>query len=122
MHLVQIFPSKMRFLYTSRASRYLIGAFPKLSQWVIAPHKKAMVVNVGSDGKIIRGFDDCNAPDFRALRPEIRSATRRRIIISKIKQKLTKCIHTKFQQKITICRSLKILKYNLITYHSKFTD
>ncbi|PIN11226.1 hypothetical protein CDL12_16170 [Handroanthus impetiginosus] len=48
----------MRFLYTLRASRYLIGAFPKLSQWVIAPHKKAMVVNVGSDGEIIRGFDD----------------------------------------------------------------
>ncbi|PIN25465.1 putative alkaloid synthase/Surface mucin Hemomucin [Handroanthus impetiginosus] len=56
--LIEIFPSKMRFLYTSKASRYLIRAFPKLSQWVTAAHKKAMVVNVGSDGKMIRGFDD----------------------------------------------------------------
>ena len=64
----------------------------------------------------------CNAPDFGALRPKIRSATCRRAIIPKIKQELTKWVHTKSQQEITICRSLKILKYNLITYLSKFTD
>ncbi|KAK6131779.1 hypothetical protein DH2020_034475 [Rehmannia glutinosa] len=56
--LLELLPSKPRFLYTSQLSKYLIGAYPKLGKWVVGVEKKAMVVNVGSDGKIIRGFDD----------------------------------------------------------------
>ncbi|KAK6147619.1 hypothetical protein DH2020_018531 [Rehmannia glutinosa] len=59
--LLELLPSKPRYLYTSRLSKYLIGAYPKLGKWVIGVEKKAMVVNVGSDGKIIRGFDDPTA-------------------------------------------------------------
>lgn len=32
--------------------------FPKLSKWVIGVNDKATVINVASDGKIIRRFDD----------------------------------------------------------------
>ncbi|KAI3443537.1 hypothetical protein Pfo_000202 [Paulownia fortunei] len=54
--LLELIPSRLRFLYTSQASKYLVGAFPTLGKWVLGMHKKAMVVNVARDGKIIRGF------------------------------------------------------------------
>ncbi|KAK4396831.1 protein STRICTOSIDINE SYNTHASE-LIKE 6 [Sesamum angolense] len=56
--LLETIPNRLRYVYRSRAFKYLITAFPELGQWVVGANKKAMVVNVGSDGKIIRGFDD----------------------------------------------------------------
>ncbi|KAL0308408.1 UNVERIFIED_CONTAM: protein STRICTOSIDINE SYNTHASE-LIKE 4 [Sesamum radiatum] len=56
--LLETIPNRLRYVYRSRAFKYLIRAVPELGQWVVGANKKAMVVNVGSDGKIIRGFDD----------------------------------------------------------------
>ncbi|KAK4428782.1 protein STRICTOSIDINE SYNTHASE-LIKE 4 [Sesamum alatum] len=56
--LLETIPNRLRFVYRSRAFRYSIRAIPELAKWVVGSYKKAMVVNVGSDGKIIRGFDD----------------------------------------------------------------
>lgn len=48
-----------RFVYTLGGLKSLARAYPKMFQnWVINRVEKAMVVNVGSDGKMIRGFDD----------------------------------------------------------------
>lgn len=56
--LMQVRPG---FVFRSRASKHLMRAFPKLRNWIIGLKKKAMVVNVGVDGKTIRrGFDDPN--------------------------------------------------------------
>lgn len=48
-----------RFVYTLPGLKYITGAFPKyFSKWVINVVENAMVVNVGTDGHIMRGFDD----------------------------------------------------------------
>ncbi|KAL2251017.1 protein STRICTOSIDINE SYNTHASE-LIKE 4 [Sesamum indicum] len=56
--LLEIVPNRLRFVCGSRAFKYLIRGIPKLGHWVVGAYNRAMVVNVGSDGKIIRGFDD----------------------------------------------------------------
>ncbi|KAH6818378.1 hypothetical protein C2S51_001981 [Perilla frutescens var. frutescens] len=60
--LLESTPMWPRFVYKLAAFKYLARAFPKtFSNWVIKVVDKSMVVNVGSDGKIIRGFDDPTA-------------------------------------------------------------
>lgn len=48
-----------RFVYNFPGLKYLTSAFPEFfSKWVIKIVEKAMVVKVGSDGKMLRGLDD----------------------------------------------------------------
>lgn len=47
-------------MHTSKASKHLVATFPKLTEQVIGVYKKATVVNVAVDGKIIKRFDDPN--------------------------------------------------------------
>ncbi|KAL0410402.1 UNVERIFIED_CONTAM: Adipocyte plasma membrane-associated protein [Sesamum latifolium] len=56
--LLEIIPNRLRLVYRSRAFKYLIRGYPELGKRMVIANKKTMVVNVGSDGKIIRGFDD----------------------------------------------------------------
>ncbi|KAG8376241.1 hypothetical protein BUALT_Bualt09G0042600 [Buddleja alternifolia] len=57
--LLELVPSKLRFIHSSVALKYLIAPFPKVRKWAtIRVQTKAMVVNVAGDGKIIRSFDD----------------------------------------------------------------
>lgn len=57
--LLESTPMWPRFVYRLPALKYLAGLFPKMfNNWVINVNERSMVVNVGSDGKIIRGFDE----------------------------------------------------------------
>lgn len=47
-------------MHTSNAYKHLLAAFPRLIELVNGVYRKAMVVNVAADGKIIRKFDDPN--------------------------------------------------------------
>lgn len=58
--LLQVSSSGMEFVHTSKASKHLVAMFPKLMKLVFGTHTKAMVVNVGKDGKIIRMLEDPN--------------------------------------------------------------
>ncbi|KAL7136876.1 hypothetical protein ABFS83_10G059200 [Erythranthe nasuta] len=53
--LIQLRP---RFMYVSWALKYVIRVFPKLGKWMIGRQNKAMVVNIASDGSVVRSFDD----------------------------------------------------------------
>ena len=48
------------FMHTSKALKHLLTTFSKLFQLVKGSHKKATVVKVATDGKIIDKFDDPN--------------------------------------------------------------
>ena len=46
------------FVHTSKASKHLLAAFPKLYKLISPARRKATVVNVAADGSIIRKFQD----------------------------------------------------------------
>lgn len=48
------------FAHSSTIAKHILATFPKLIELTKGIYKKAMVVNVGTDGKIIRKFDDSN--------------------------------------------------------------
>lgn len=48
----------LEFVHTSKVSKHLIASFPRLFNLISVTKKKAMVVNVATDGKITRMFDD----------------------------------------------------------------
>ena len=56
--MAQLFSNKFEFVHTSKAFRHLVATYPGLYELVKGTDKKAMVVNVAADGKIIRSFDD----------------------------------------------------------------
>ncbi|KAK4266079.1 hypothetical protein QN277_027051 [Acacia crassicarpa] len=57
--LVQATSEEMGFVHSSKLLKHLVASFPRsLGNVVRGAHKKAMVANVGTDGKIIRIFDD----------------------------------------------------------------
>ncbi|XP_004488079.1 protein STRICTOSIDINE SYNTHASE-LIKE 5-like [Cicer arietinum] len=56
--LVQFTSEKMRFVHTSKVSKHLLASSPKLFNMINRAWKSATVVNVGTDGKIIRKFGD----------------------------------------------------------------
>ncbi|XP_057467453.1 protein STRICTOSIDINE SYNTHASE-LIKE 4-like isoform X1 [Actinidia eriantha] len=56
--LLQLISSRFEFVHTSKAFKHLIATFPRLFELVKGVDKKAMVVNIAADGKIIRSFDD----------------------------------------------------------------
>ncbi|XP_061362520.1 protein STRICTOSIDINE SYNTHASE-LIKE 4-like isoform X2 [Gastrolobium bilobum] len=58
--LVQFTSEGMEFVHTSRLSKHLLASFPRLIKLVNGATKMATVVNVATDGKIIRKFDDSN--------------------------------------------------------------
>ncbi|KAL9153932.1 hypothetical protein ABFS82_10G080500 [Erythranthe guttata] len=53
--LIQLRP---RFMYVSWALKYVIRVFPRLGKWMIGLQNKAVVVNIASDGSVVRSFDD----------------------------------------------------------------
>ncbi|XP_057466604.1 protein STRICTOSIDINE SYNTHASE-LIKE 4-like [Actinidia eriantha] len=55
---LQLISSRFEFVHTSKVFKHLIATFPGLYELVKGVDKKAMVVNVAADGKIIRSFDD----------------------------------------------------------------
>ncbi|XP_031374918.1 protein STRICTOSIDINE SYNTHASE-LIKE 4-like [Punica granatum] len=46
------------FVHTSKAAKHLVATFPQTINVVSALRRKAVVVNVGADGKIIRKLED----------------------------------------------------------------
>ncbi|XP_054790238.1 protein STRICTOSIDINE SYNTHASE-LIKE 4-like [Prosopis cineraria] len=56
--LVQLTSEKMGFVHSSTILKRLVATFPSLVNVVSGAYKKAMVANVGTDGKITRIFDD----------------------------------------------------------------
>ncbi|CAA3021888.1 protein STRICTOSIDINE SYNTHASE-LIKE 5-like [Olea europaea var. sylvestris] len=56
--VLEVVPKRLAFVHKSRAIKHIIGRSSKLSKLVTGFYNKAMVVNVASDGKIIRSFDD----------------------------------------------------------------
>ncbi|KAK2975519.1 hypothetical protein RJ640_009148 [Escallonia rubra] len=58
--LVQLTSDGMEFVHTSTASKYFLAAFPKLINRVNGAYTKAKVINVGTDGKIIKSLEDPN--------------------------------------------------------------
>ncbi|KAF8388714.1 hypothetical protein HHK36_025394 [Tetracentron sinense] len=58
--LLQLTSNGLEFVHTSKAAKHLVATFPKLIEKVKGMHKKAMVVKVAANGKIIIKFDDPN--------------------------------------------------------------
>ncbi|XP_045789094.1 adipocyte plasma membrane-associated protein-like [Trifolium pratense] len=56
--LVQITSERFGFVHTSKVCKHLLASFPRLFNLINSATKSALVVNVGTDGKIIRKFDD----------------------------------------------------------------
>ncbi|KAF5194388.1 Strictosidine synthase-like [Thalictrum thalictroides] len=50
----------LEFVHKSKVAKHFLAAFPKLIELLKGVYKKAMVVNVGSDGKIVNKLDDSN--------------------------------------------------------------
>ncbi|KAJ4834716.1 hypothetical protein Tsubulata_007671 [Turnera subulata] len=62
--LVQLVADGFEFLSTSKTAKHLVASFPRLAKITNGAYKKATVVNVGTDGKITRRFDD---PDGKVI-------------------------------------------------------
>ncbi|KAJ7979233.1 Strictosidine synthase [Quillaja saponaria] len=58
--LLQVTSDGLGFVHTSKVLKHLVASSPKLIKLMIGVNRKAMVVNVAADGKIIRKFDDPN--------------------------------------------------------------
>ncbi|XP_034699827.1 protein STRICTOSIDINE SYNTHASE-LIKE 5-like [Vitis riparia] len=58
--LLELSREGMGFVHTSKASKHLVATFPKLQGLVQGMQKKAMVVKVGADGKMMKRFNDPN--------------------------------------------------------------
>ncbi|XP_054790235.1 protein STRICTOSIDINE SYNTHASE-LIKE 4-like isoform X1 [Prosopis cineraria] len=56
--MLQVTDEKLGFVHSWKVLKHLVASFPTLINVVRGIYKKAMVVNVGSDGEIIRIFDD----------------------------------------------------------------
>ncbi|XP_043720326.1 protein STRICTOSIDINE SYNTHASE-LIKE 4-like [Telopea speciosissima] len=50
----------LNFVHTSKLAKHLVANFPKLVDLLNGAKRKAMSVNVGTNGEIIRKFDDPN--------------------------------------------------------------
>ncbi|KAI8553314.1 hypothetical protein RHMOL_Rhmol05G0005400 [Rhododendron molle] len=56
--LLQLTSGGLEYVQNSKALKHLVTTFPKLLEQVKGMHTKATVVNVATDGKIFRSFDD----------------------------------------------------------------
>ncbi|KAF7850196.1 hypothetical protein BT93_L5743 [Corymbia citriodora subsp. variegata] len=62
--LVQLISERWEFVHASKAAKHLIATYPSMIKMVKGAHRKASVVNVGADGKIIKKLDD---PDGKVI-------------------------------------------------------
>lgn len=58
--VLQFTSSRMKFIHSSKTIKHILATFPKLYEQIRAVDRSSMVINVGSDGKIIKMFDDPN--------------------------------------------------------------
>lgn len=58
--ILQLSSPGLEFVHTSKATKHLLAAFPKLIKLAAPLHKKAAVVNVAANGIVIRKFEDPN--------------------------------------------------------------
>ncbi|KAL4571813.1 hypothetical protein LXL04_018578 [Taraxacum kok-saghyz] len=58
--LLQFTSSNMKFVHSSKVIKHILATFPKLFNQIKGVDKSAMVINVGSDGTIIKRLDDPN--------------------------------------------------------------
>ncbi|KAJ9547951.1 hypothetical protein OSB04_020494 [Centaurea solstitialis] len=58
--LIKLTSSRLNFVHSSKAIKHLLATFPKLFELVKENERSAMVINVGSDGRIIKRLDDPN--------------------------------------------------------------
>ncbi|XP_027333217.1 adipocyte plasma membrane-associated protein-like [Abrus precatorius] len=56
--LIHLTSERLEFLHYSKISKHLVASFPTLINLVNGARKKAMVVNVATNGNIIKEFDD----------------------------------------------------------------
>ncbi|KAK4266078.1 hypothetical protein QN277_027050 [Acacia crassicarpa] len=56
--MFQVTHEKMEFVHSSKVLKHLVASIPRLTKLMGGMTKKAMVANVGSDGKIMKIFDD----------------------------------------------------------------
>lgn len=56
--MLQLTSKGFEFVHTSVVSKHVVATFPKLLELVRGTYKKATVVNVGADGKIMKKFED----------------------------------------------------------------
>ncbi|RDY08432.1 Protein STRICTOSIDINE SYNTHASE-LIKE 4 [Mucuna pruriens] len=56
--LVQLTSERLEFVHKYKITKHLVASFPRLINLVNGAKKKAMVVNVATNGTIIRKFDD----------------------------------------------------------------
>ncbi|PIA27623.1 hypothetical protein AQUCO_07600059v1, partial [Aquilegia coerulea] len=56
--LLELRLNGLNFVHKSKAAKHFLVAFPKLMELTKGVNKRAMVVNVGSDGNIINKLDD----------------------------------------------------------------
>ncbi|XP_021756681.1 protein STRICTOSIDINE SYNTHASE-LIKE 6-like isoform X2 [Chenopodium quinoa] len=56
--VIELSNKAMKFVHTSKIAKHLLATFPRLIKFVQASHKKATVMKVSEDGKILKRFDD----------------------------------------------------------------
>lgn len=56
--LIELTSRGFEFVHTSVVSKHVVATFPKLLELVRGTRKRATVVNVGADGKIVKKFED----------------------------------------------------------------
>ncbi|KAK3438662.1 hypothetical protein EUGRSUZ_C03313 [Eucalyptus grandis] len=56
--LLQVTSEGWEFVHTSKAAKHLIATYPSMIKKVNGAYRKASVVHVGADGKIIKKLDD----------------------------------------------------------------
>lgn len=62
--VVQLISEEWEFVHASKAAKHFIATFPSMIKKVKGAHRKASVLNVGADGKIIKKLDD---PDGKVI-------------------------------------------------------
>ncbi|XP_057537637.1 protein STRICTOSIDINE SYNTHASE-LIKE 4-like [Amaranthus tricolor] len=56
--LIQITTKEMKFVHSSKIAKHIIATFPSLLKIVNGSHKKATVIKVSEDGKLLKRLDD----------------------------------------------------------------
>ncbi|XP_047308310.1 protein STRICTOSIDINE SYNTHASE-LIKE 4-like [Impatiens glandulifera] len=56
--ILELISPRYEFVHTSKTAKHILAIFPSLFARVTGLHKKAMVIHVTEDGKIIDRFDD----------------------------------------------------------------
>lgn len=62
--LIQVTSQRMRFVQTSKIAKRILATYPSLISYMLRVDEKATVVNVDTDGRILRRLDD---PDGKLM-------------------------------------------------------